>query len=161
MQLDDMLALVANSTFVPSNRARLFAQGLLAGFEGDFAVASHLLIPQIENGLRHVLSARGHRVSGLDQYGVQDEMDLNELLPTYVGALEAIFGEDTAFDLRGLLVERFGTNLRNRLAHGLLTYEDVQSPRGAYLWWLALRLCVACPACPSDLADAADSESAF
>jgi Domain of unknown function (DUF4209) len=145
VQLDDMLAVVANSAFVPSNRAKLFARGLLAGIEGDFVVATHLLSPQIENCLRHVLSARGYRVSGLDQYGVQDEMDLNELLPTHVEALEAIFGEDTVFDLRGLLVERFGTNLRNRLAHGLLTYENVQSPRGEYLWWLALRLCVACP----------------
>jgi hypothetical protein len=150
VQLDDMLALAANSPFVPGNRARLFARGLLAGFEGDFVVAAHLLIPQVENCLRHILSARGHRVSGLDQKGIQEEMDLNEVLPTYAQELEATFGEDTVFDLRGLLVERFGTNLRNRLAHGLLTYEDVQSPRGEYLWWLAFRLCVVCPSIGDD-----------
>lgn len=98
VRLDDLLAFAANSSFVPNNRTRLFARGLLAGFDGDFVVATHLLIHQIENCLRHVLSARGLRVSGFDQYGIQNEMDLNELLPTYVAVLDELFGKDTVFD---------------------------------------------------------------
>ena len=54
----------------------------------------------------------------------------------------SVWGEDLTFDLRGLLVERFGTNLRNRLAHGLVDEREFESWQGPYLWWLALRLYV-------------------
>ncbi len=52
-----------------------------------------------------------------------------------------MLGEDIVFDLRGLLVERFGSNLRNEGAHGLMDYEEFLAPQAIYLWWLALKLC--------------------
>lgn len=45
------------------------------------------------------------------------------------------------FDLQGLLVERFGHNLRNRVAHGLIDYVPCYSYESEYLWWIVLRLC--------------------
>jgi len=45
------------------------------------------------------------------------------------------------FDLRGLLIERYGSNLRNDMAHGLLDYEAFYSGPAIYFWWLTLRLC--------------------
>ncbi len=42
--------------------------------------------------------------------------------------------------MRGLLVERFGANLRNDMAHGLLDHDSFYLPSACYLWWLALRL---------------------
>lgn len=67
---------------------------------------------------------------------------LNKLLqkPELVKELEAILGVETVFDLRTLLVERFGSNLRNRLAHGLLTEESAGLGDVKYLWWSILRL---------------------
>ncbi|MCL2927754.1 MAG: DUF4209 domain-containing protein [Trichodesmium sp. MAG_R01] len=52
-----------------------------------------------------------------------------------------MFDEDTLFDLKGLLVDRSGSNLRNLMAHGLLDDEDFSSPLMSYLWWVTLRLC--------------------
>lgn len=46
------------------------------------------------------------------------------------------------FDLQGLLVERFGANLRNRMAHGLMADIEFTTPTVLYLWWLVLRICV-------------------
>ena len=46
-----------------------------------------------------------------------------------------------AFDLRGLLVERFGLNLRNDIAHGFLAEPQMLTEGALYAWWLALRLC--------------------
>jgi hypothetical protein len=46
------------------------------------------------------------------------------------------------FDLQGLLVERHGMNLRNRMAHGLMTDGEFTTPTVLYLWWLVLRICV-------------------
>ena len=46
------------------------------------------------------------------------------------------------FDPQGLLVERFGVNLRNRMARGLMGDGDFASPAVLYLWWLVLRNCM-------------------
>lgn len=143
IRLNDMMQLVTNNAYVPPDREFMFAKGLLAGFEGDFLVASHLLIPQLENSIRFVLNQNGNITSGLDKDGIQDEFDLNRILSSseFKETLEGIFGEDTVFDLRGLLVERYGANLRNDIAHGLLGYSSFNSISPCYIWWMVLRLC--------------------
>jgi hypothetical protein len=136
----DLLALVWSSSFVPPGRQERFARGLAAGLRGDFIVAAALLIPQIENSLRYVLGQRGMPAYGLDAEGRQDAHQLNYLLTSDLA--EEVFGEDVVFDLRGLLIERFGTNLRHQEAHGLIEDADYISTPVVYFWWLTLRLCV-------------------
>jgi hypothetical protein len=51
-----------------------------------------------------------------------------------------VIGENSVFDLRGLLVERTGSNLRNAIAHGLLPSGAFFAPLVCYLWWLTLHL---------------------
>ena len=72
---------------------------------------------------------------------MQDEFPFNKILRDYQDELEKVFSEDIVFDLRGLLVERFGSNLRNEGSHGLMDYDEFLAPQAIYLWWLALRLC--------------------
>jgi hypothetical protein len=55
--------------------------------------------------------------------------------------VEEILGKDLLFDLQGLLVNRFGTNLRNLLAHGMLNTYGVTSARAIYIWGIILSLC--------------------
>lgn len=62
--------------------------------------------------------------------------------------LEQVYDEDTVFALRGLLVEYFGSNLRNLMARGLLSDQEFQSDELLYLWALVLWLCVATPPPP-------------
>jgi hypothetical protein len=138
----DLLSVVTHNPFVPPGREDLYALGLYAGLKGDFVTSAHVLIPQLENSIRHVLEQYGWVVSGLDQSGIQKEYDLNKAVETFLPQLQSIFGEDLVFDFRGLLIERFGSNLRNRLAHGLISSQQFLSPAVAYLWWLALRLCL-------------------
>lgn len=140
--LRDVLPLVRDNPFVPAGHELLYAKGILAGLDGDFVVATSLLAPQLENSLRHLLAQRGLIVTKLDQEGIQDVKDLNTLFQTYEEEFNDILGKDLTFDLQGLLVKRLGTNLRNRFAHGLMSYEQLQSTQSEYLWWLALRLCV-------------------
>ncbi|NEQ40472.1 MAG: DUF4209 domain-containing protein [Okeania sp. SIO3I5] len=59
----------------------------------------------------------------------------------YLPEIKDIFDEDTLFDLKGLLVEHSGSNLRNLMAHGLLDDEAFSHPLMSYLWWVTLRLC--------------------
>ena len=78
--------------------------------------------------------------SKLESDNTQDERDLGWIL-THSG-MEKVFGADMAFDLRGVLIERFGHNLRNEVAHGLLPEHAFYSDAAIYAWWLALRLCI-------------------
>lgn len=138
VRAQDLAPLVANNPFVPEGREILYASGLHAGLEGDYVVATHLLIPQLENSIRHVLSERGVITSHLDSAGIQDVHLLGSML--YRPEIECIFGKDMTFDLQGLLVERSGDNLRNRVAHGLMDGIDFSRTDAAYLWWLTLHL---------------------
>lgn len=149
--------LLSQSPFVPRGREALYAKGLWAGLYGDFTTSTHILIPQIEHSVRILLAQRaGALTSSLKSDGVQDELDLNTMLR--MSESNDVFGEDIAFDLRTLLIERFGSNLRNRFAHGLMHQHELQSYEGAYLWWISLYLCLA-PIVVSELQEALESVS--
>lgn len=139
VRIKDLLPIVSNSPFVPAGREYLFVKGLYAGLTGDFFTSTHTLIPQIENSIRYLLWQRGVITSGLDDSGVQNEHNLNSTL--YRSEIASIFDEDTLFDLKCLLVEHSGSNLRNRMAHGLINDSEFLSPLMSYLWWFTLRLC--------------------
>ncbi len=139
IRLDNFLKIVSNNPFVPEGREYIFAQGLKAGMLGDYLTALHLLIPQIENSLRHILTRMGEITSGIDSKGIQDERSLNITL--YSDSILKVFSEDIVFDLKGLLVERFGANLRNRMAHGLMEHHSFYSVEIPYLWCLIFKLC--------------------
>ncbi len=135
----DLLFLVQDNPFVPRGREGLFLRGLHAGLHGDLVLALHLLLPQIENSLREIFAAKGVITSKLESDDSQDERDLGWMLTH--SEMAKIFGEGMAFDLRGLLVERFGLNLRNDIAHGLLAESQMVTEGAFYAWWLTLRLC--------------------
>jgi hypothetical protein len=51
--------IVWQSVFVPQLQAPLYALGFARFFQGDLASAAHLVIPQLEPSLRHILKAHG------------------------------------------------------------------------------------------------------
>jgi hypothetical protein len=140
ISLDELLALTHQSPFVPPGRERSMARGLYAGFRGDFTAAVLFLLPQLEHAIRFMLNRAGYVTIAPDQNGVQKERNLKQLL--LMPELTQLVPEDTVFDLRGLLVEESGTNLRNLVAHGLVGDAQLDSPPTAYFWWSMLRLCV-------------------
>ena len=135
----DLVFLVTCNPFIPQGHEGIYLRGIQAGFFGDWITSAHLLIPQIEASLRHVLQQYGIVTSTLETDDTQKERDLNQLL--WMPEIEKIFGEDAAFDLRGILIERFGFNMRNESAHGLMPEGAFYNSAPAYLWWLVLRLC--------------------
>jgi hypothetical protein len=114
IRLRDLDFLVLGNPFIPMGREGIFARGLQAGFEGDWLVAMHLLVPQIENSIRHVFQLSGEIVSTLQAGGTQEERDLGWLLTC--SKMTEVFGAPLTFDLRGLLIEKFGNNFRNNTA---------------------------------------------
>lgn len=136
--VDSFIPFLVANPFVPQGRETLYAKGLLAGMSGDYGVALHLLMPQVENSLREVFGQHGIITSKLDANGIQDEKSLTELLDREEGVREFL-GDDLHFEACGLLIERFGSNLRNLTAHGLMGIHECYGPQAAYFWWWTLR----------------------
>lgn len=139
MRRHDLRFLVLNNPIIPQGHEGIYLRGIQAGFFGDWLTALHLLIPQIEASIRHVLNQHNVITSTFDSEGTQQERDLNQLL--WLPETEQIFGSDILFDLRGILIERFGHNLRNESAHGLLPEAGFYQPASVYIWWLIVYLC--------------------
>ncbi len=139
--LHDFSPFVRNNPFIPPGHEGIYARGLHAGLTGDLVTAVHLLAPQLENSVRTALQRRGLITSNLTTQGIQDEFNLNKIFEQHSADVEDVFGSDLAFDLRGILVERFGSNIRNDTAHGLLPESNFSSAAMLYLWWLALHIC--------------------
>jgi len=137
-RLSDILPIVSNNPLVPEGRETLYAKGLQAGMRSDLDIAAHFLIPQFEHSIRYILAQRGVITSSIDQDGIQQEYDLNRTL--YMSEVKDAFGTDVVFHLQRILVEPLGGNLRNKMAHGLMSSEEFFSIPVAYFWWLILQL---------------------
>jgi len=138
---NDLAFLVLQNPFIPPGHEALFLKGIIAGFRGDFDIAAHLLVPQVEESVRHILTAAGHVTSKLDAKLIQEQRLLGTLLA--MPETVELFGADHVFELRGLLCDKFGRDLRNRLAHGFVTYNECWGDDVLNLWWLVMRfLCI-------------------
>ncbi|MEH1765276.1 DUF4209 domain-containing protein [Nostoc sp.] len=135
ISLDDLSFIVNENPFIPKGREPLYARGLIAGLKGDLVVATHLLIPQLENSLRHILKLNGSITSHLQ---LQHDYTLGKVLE--LPDLKQLLTENTIFSLRCLLIEPLGSNLRNEICHGLFDYHRFFAPEVLYLWWLTLYL---------------------
>lgn len=61
------------SSVVTADRLDIWIQGLYYGFDRDFLVSSHLLIPQIEHLARILLQQEKIPTTTIDEYGVESE----------------------------------------------------------------------------------------
>ncbi|WID97258.1 DUF4209 domain-containing protein [Bosea vestrisii] len=135
---DAIELVIKDSALVPEHHLSLFVKGVRAGFQFDFSTALHLLVPQVENGLRHVLEHSGVVPRNIDADGVEDVWLLGRILDHE--KLREILDEDMLYELRTLMAGRLGPNLRNSIAHGLLNESALNGEMGFYLWWVIVRL---------------------
>jgi tetratricopeptide (TPR) repeat protein len=136
---DELAFLIASNPFIPRGHERIYLRGLHAGLFGDWLIAVHLLVPQLEASIRWVFEQRGLMTSTVESEGIQQERLLGKLL--YHVQMDTVFGSERSFNLRGVLVEKFGFNLRNDMAHGFISEQGFFSPAAPVLWWLVLQMC--------------------
>ncbi|MCY1169990.1 DUF4209 domain-containing protein [Sphingomonas echinoides] len=117
-----VLPIAEASLFVPPEREALFAIGFARMFQGDYATAVHLLLPQLENSLRHILMLSNRDPSKIEQDLIQGDRALSQLLEVNRRELEAILGEDVVHEIDILFNFKPGPALRNEAAHGKLPW---------------------------------------
>jgi hypothetical protein len=138
IEREDITKLIRESRFIPEDREYFYLRGIEAGLNWDFSTALHLLVPQVENSLRHVIEHLGEVPRSIENNGVEEAWSLERTLNN--SKLNEALGECFIFELQSLLVNRLGPNMRNVIAHGLISHHSLQSESGLYLWWIIFRL---------------------
>lgn len=138
LTLADFAIICGGSGLVPADRTLQYARALYYGYDFDFSTAAQLLTPQLENLVRHHFANAGIATSYMTEQNTEMELGISALMDRPV-AVE-LFGGDLAFELRALLCGPIGPNLRNGVAHGLLSDAKAAGAESLYLWWFALRL---------------------
>ena len=141
LNLDDLQYLAEMSPFVPSDRTYLFGLGFARFLNGDFASALHILVPQLENSLRHVLRLAGQDPSAIQSDMTQEDRSLSVMLAKDRDALERVFGEAIVYEIENLFDVRCGPGIRHRLAHGLISGPECHGSDSVYACWFVFRLC--------------------
>ncbi|SDD66191.1 DUF4209 domain-containing protein [Pedobacter soli] len=124
----------AKSPFVPGDRMHDYCLGLTAGFQNNFVTAAHVLIPQIENSLRHLAATNDIIVTTYDK-----RFHLENLLGGLLTKIRPLANEDIIEELNSFLVDNNNVNFRNELLHGLMETTLVHK-YGQYAWWLCLKM---------------------
>lgn len=104
------------------SRLGIIEKGLKAYFDGDYVVAIHLLIPQIENAIRMVYEQNEGLVLKGHAYGLQLETLDNVLKSEQI---KLCFSEHGAYYLKNLLTDMRSCNLRNSICHGLMEESEM------------------------------------
>jgi len=132
-----MVQLAKASSLVPPNRAQMIGKGLYWGFVGDFGMAAHFLIPQMEAIIRHRMKEAGLNTSTTSADGIVTENGLSTLMD--VEGVAELLGDDVAFEVRAVFCSPYGPNLRNTFAHGLLDDDQIYAESIVYAWWFMLK----------------------
>lgn len=135
----DVKKIVDASCAIPEGRKESYAKGLMFGFSGDFLTALSILVPQIENAVRYLAVECGEPVYNMNEEGIEEIKTMHAVLDLE-GVKESL-DEDLIFALNTIFCSKFGLNMRNNMAHGMLDDQAFQSFKALYIWWFALKFC--------------------
>lgn len=136
LRLEDFFHLTQLSPFIPEDRSRDIARGLYFGYDGDFLTSLHLLAPQIEHIVRYHLNNSDVKTTMIED-GIETELSLNALLKKE--EIKKVFNEALIIELKTIFTHPSGFNIRNDVAHGLVSTNNYNQVSFFYAWYFLLR----------------------
>ncbi len=137
---DTIKNLCRYNCFIPPNYEGLFAKGLYYFLKCMYIEAATILIPLVENSLRHILSVSRSTIHKKDKEDIYANKIEIEGLINLVN-VEKILDENLLFHLKDLIVDsRY--NVRNYIAHGLYPEEQFYSHNVISVLFIIFALCV-------------------
>jgi hypothetical protein len=130
------MPMLINNPFIPDGHHEIIAKGLNQGLNCQWIYSTHLLPPQLEASLRHILESHSLPVQNITTGLKQKDFLLKELL--LYPEISQCINEDFCFETSRLLTED-GLNLRNDALHGKLNSLSLNSYRSVYLWYLSIK----------------------
>lgn len=130
--------LVKDNPIIPTGRERIFQSGVYMFFNGDYYEAIHILAPQVENLFRAIAQGAGGITVTLEKDGTSMEKVLSSILS--LPELMDCYDNDILFIFRGLLNERAGANIRNEIAHGIISESACSTGACLYFGMAVIKL---------------------
>lgn len=128
---------------MPPDLVWTFSRGFLRFFQGDFIGAVYMLVPLLENSLRHLLKSDGHDVTTFDDvHQTQQDRTISALFGHMRNELDDVLTKDITTDIDNTFLSKLGPYLRHRVAHGLLDDAGPFRADAIYGCWLIFRLCM-------------------
>ena len=128
----DIREIVENSVIVPEDRKEAYIKGLMAGFLGDFLTALYILIPQVENSVRELAMQCGEPVYNLNENGIEELKTMHAVLE--LEGVKECLDDDFLLAIKTIFCSKFGFNMRNDIAHGLVADKQFNSYKVLYTW---------------------------
>ncbi len=136
---DTLKFLIEENAFVESDRQETFLNGIVAGFNLELSTAMHLLMPQVEHGIRRMAEECGAVVYKTDKNGVESSLSLESILN--LPEVEECFDETFLFNLRLFYTSDYGFGMRNAVCHSMYSDKELQTARSLAVWWFTLHIC--------------------
>jgi hypothetical protein len=122
LDLDNIVDFIRNSELLGGEGTEIIREGIVAHWKGNYISSVHVLIPQSEKMIRNLATSIGVVTSKYNRRDrTMQEKTLYDLLNDEIFRQTA--PEELRLYLQCLLVDKRGLNIRNNVAHGLLTAE--------------------------------------
>ncbi|HET6387336.1 MAG TPA: DUF4209 domain-containing protein [Armatimonadota bacterium] len=121
MTVEDILAHLSTQGTLSEGDRAICGAGLKLYYSRDWVGAAHILAPRLEAMLRGWMLAHGMDV--YQRKRRSDDWDF-QTLSELLGELETVLNPALVEYARWVLDDRYGLNLRNRIAHGLAQPEE-------------------------------------
>jgi hypothetical protein len=111
----------------------LLRRGIEAWFLGDWTKAVHVLIPQVEHGLRRIVGSQAMPTTKAHSAvpGVSVAMGMGDILNSE--EIEAMLSKDIVYYFLALYADPRGQNLRNRVCHGLIRDDQIEESMATWV----------------------------
>lgn len=107
------------------DRRLLIEKSIEEYLNGEYVIALHVLIPQVEALIRNLEEKTGGSVFRQSRYGGFNYKTFEEML--WDENISRVLGEDLTSYFRVLFVDSRGWNLRNNICHGISTSESLNA----------------------------------
>lgn len=134
----DLLFLVEDNPIIPEGRNQVILSAVFYGLNGEMYEALHILAPQMEKLFRTIAEDAGSVMAELKKDFTVQEKLLTSIFEDEV--LWDCYDNDVLFLFKGLLNEKSGANIRNEIAHGIMTSGKGNGAIAIYFYCLVLKV---------------------
>ena len=140
LQEADLDLIFKNNPIIPIGQEKDVQRGVYYGLTGHMSDALDKLAPKVENIIRNLAEMCGDLMTYYDsKEGVQQKKVLSQV---FIGEkLNECVEENILFTFDGLLQQKAGSNIRNRIGHGLNTEAECSTGDCIYFVMIVLKFC--------------------
>ena len=145
VSVDVVQDMIRPSPFIPPGHEYIFARAIIQFLAGEDTEAASMLVPQLENSLRHIFAHKGFDTTAINAKGIQTEASLPVLLDPgkpWRRELVKILPNRYIHEIDLLFNFAGGPSLRNQVAHGKVPANGFSTANMVYASWLIINIAV-------------------